>query len=1011
MIKKPVAIILSVMMIVTSMFTASSAVFAETTSTDGFKSGDTVYFDCSSCGDNWTSAYATEYINFTEYSKANNDGNNISINNADKTKYNPVKVTNDLGNYKFSYTFTNETAGAKAIRFWRGSSDTLWNNSPVLTYEDFAKGNNCVFATDLEGNGSVGKYGEKPIETKPTEPSQPSTDEYKFSYAKANNLYVHGVSANEKETEAWQVWQHKYDEKGKLTDSGDYYFFLPSSTDKSKIDVYNTFSSTVKIGNVEIPSKSTVTMNYTPNSKYTVTVNSTSYTLNIMRSGAECAVYVNNAASFNGQDLLSYLSANKSNNAKATAAVTESNGKITDTSIKKVKGRGNTSWAKSKKSFNLNFDSALSVAGMEKTKKYSIVANYQDDSLSRNRFLYDLGDQVGIPYNSDSRYADFYINGVYLGSYQLCQKIEVGSNNLISDMTGEEYINEDGTTPTDFPFVIKIDGAAEGFAFNTCDQNVEVVSPDITSSDKGYSNAYNYIKAKFEKMYNAVKNNQKDLADVIDVDSFARMYLLNEYCKNWDAGISSFYFVNKKDVNGKYKIYAAPTWDYDNSLGNAVGSDGGTYTKPEGSYISNKGDRNMCTLMYKNPVIYKRSGELWYKDFVPAIEYLYKGQNISSGELYSSDVYYNILKDSAEMNYTSGRLLNPEPQWLADHSTLYKLSFDYKTKTYTKSTTATKYDTKTFKGVYDYMVDWAISRAAYMSNMFIDYYVEPVKPTEPTEPIEPTEPTKPTKPEHQLGANTISEFYFDSTGKNSGDKLEEYGDKSGYKATFGQADLFLSMNGKNGRALEWSDAEYGKDGDEIVPLMSAGKKNPWGDTPYIQTTFDGTDCKDLSFSISMGGSSKAPANWKMQYSIDGTNFTDISNSNFTITSNNRKVLTNYINKVKLPEECNGAKSVTVRIIATSTTTIAGGNTSDEPTGGEIAVNNIVIEGKSTRQGLIGDLNLDGKITVQDAAILQKHTVKRLTLIDAQKAVADVNNDGKINVKDCTAIQRMLVRIS
>lgn len=238
--------------------------------------------------------------------------------------------------------------------------------------------------------------------------------------------------------------------------------------------------------------------------------------------------------------------ANKSNNAKATAAVTESNGKITDTSIKKVKGRGNTSWAKSKKSFNLNFDSALSVAGMEKTKKYSIVANYQDDSLSRNRFLYDLGDQVGIPYNSDSRYADFYINGVYLGSYQLCQKIEVGSNNLISDMTGEEYINEDGTTPTDFPFVIKIDGAAEGFAFNTCDQNVEVVSPDITSSDKGYSNAYNYIKAKFEKMYNAVKNNQKDLADVIDVDSFARMYLLNEYCKNWDAGISSFYFVNKK---------------------------------------------------------------------------------------------------------------------------------------------------------------------------------------------------------------------------------------------------------------------------------------------------------------------------------------------------------------------------------------------------------------------------------------------------------------------------------
>lgn len=1006
------AIILSVMIIVTSMFTVSSSVFAETTSTEGFKSGDTVYFDCSSCGENWTSAYATEYINFTEYSKADNGGSNVTIADADKTKYNPVKVTNDLGNYTFSYTFTDETAGAKSIRFWRGNSEKLWNNSPVLTYEDFANGNNCVYATDLEGNGSVGKYGTKPTETKPTEPSAPTTGEFKFSYAKANNLYVHGVTANESETEAWQVWQHKYDEKGNLTNDGDYYFFLPSSTDKSKVDIYNTFSSTVKIGNTEIPSKSTVTFNYTPNSKYTVTVNSTSYTLNIMRSGAECAVYVNNAADFNGKDLLSYLSEDKSNNAKATAAVTESNGKITDTSIKKVKGRGNTSWGKSKKSFNLNFDSALSVAGMEKTKKYSIVANYQDDSLTRNRFLYDLGDQVGIPYNSDSRYADFYMNGVYLGSYQLCQKIDVGADNLISDMTGEEYINEDGTTPADFPFVIKIDGAAEGFAFYTCGQNVEVVSPDITSSDKGYDNAYNYIKAKFEKMYNAVKNNHADLADVIDVDSFARMYLINEFCKNWDAGVSSFYFVNKPDANGKYKMYAAPTWDYDNSLGNAVGmswgSSSSSYTKPEGYYISSKGDRNMCTLMFKNPVIFKRSGELWYKDFVPAIEYIFKGQNISTGELYSSDVYYNLVKDSAEMNYTSGRLINPEPQWIADHSTLYKLNFDYKTKTYSRSTTATKYNTNTFKGVYDYMVDWANSRAAYMSNMFIDSYVEPVKPTEPTTP---TEPTKPTKPEHQVGANTLSEFYFDSTGKVTEDKLEEYGDKSGYNATFGQANLFISMDGENGRALEWSVAEYGKNGDEMVPIFTAGKKNPWGDAPYIQTTFDGTDCTDLTFSIDMGGSSKAPANWKMQYSIDGTNFKDISNTNFTITSDNRKILTTYINKVKLPEECNGAKSVTVRIIATSRTTIAGGDTSENPTGGEIAVNNIVIEGKSTRKGLIGDLNLDGKIDVQDATILQKYTVKKLTLTDAQKAVADVNNDGKINIKDCSAIQKMLVRIS
>lgn len=1007
MIKKSISIILSIMIFVSSLMTISSTVFAETVSqeneSDGFKAGDTVYLDCSPCGSIWTGADAIEYINFTEYSRADNGGVSIVIADADKSKYNPVVVTEDLGSYKFSYTFTEETAGAKSLRFWRGNSEKLWNNSPLLTYEDFLAGNNCVYATDVEGNGTLCEYGNKP---QPTDPI-PEPTEFKLSYAKADNLYVHGVSENDSDIDAWQVWQHKYNNEGVLTNEGDYYFFLPSSTNSNKIDIYSTFSTTVKIGNVEIPAKSTVSMTYTPGKKYTVTVGSNSYNLNIMRSGAECAVYVNNAGDFYGNDLLSYLSLEKTNYASATSAVTESNGSISNLGIKKIKGRGNTSWYKTKKSFNLNFESALSIAGMDKTKKYCIVANYQDDTLSRNRILYDLGDQVGIPYSSDSRYADFYMNGVYLGSYLLCQKIEVGSNNLISDVT-EDYMDDNGNLMADFPFVIKVNGD-NGFVFTTCKNTVEVISPDITSSDKYFDEVKAYIKAKFEKMFNALKNNHSDLQDVIDVDSFARMYLLNEFGKNWDAGSGSFYFVYKADANGKFKMYAAPTWDYDNSLGNAQGAGGGNYTSPEYDFIiSYKDSYNVAKLTYENPVTKARCGVLWYQDFVPAIEYLLKGNNISTGELYSYDVYYNLVKDSAAMNYACGRLLNPEPGWIADHSSLNICRFDYDTKKYTKDATATKYNSNTFKGVYDFMCDWTNSRAAYMSNLFVKDYIKPVKP----EIITPTEPTTPVvKPEHQVGENTITEFYFDSTDKASGDKLKEYGDKSGYKATFGQATLFASMDGTNGRALEWSAEEYGENSNEIVPVMSAGKKNPWGDSPFIQTTFDATNCSDLTFSISMAGSSKAPANWKMQYSLDGTTFTDISNSDFTIKSENRKNLTAYINKVKLPTECNDASNVTIRIVATSKTTISGGSTDDAPTSGEIAVNNVVIEGKSSQQGLLGDVNRDGQLTIQDATILQKYTVQMVTLNSLQKAVADVNKDGKIDIRDCSLIQRKIASIS
>lgn len=82
---------------------------------------------------------------------------------------------------------------------------------------------------------------------------------------------------------------------------------------------------------------------------------------------------------------------------------------------------------------------------MDKCKKFSMLANYQDDSLSRNRFLYDLSDAVDMPYASDSRYVDFYSDGYYWGSYQMCQKIDTGKTNLLSDIDDKGYLNDDGS--------------------------------------------------------------------------------------------------------------------------------------------------------------------------------------------------------------------------------------------------------------------------------------------------------------------------------------------------------------------------------------------------------------------------------------------------------------------------------------------------------------------------------------------------------------------------------------
>lgn len=853
----------------------------------------------------------------------------------------------------------------------------------------------------------------------------------KLSYAKDNNLYAHGVSGNVDDTEAWQCWQHKRDGEGNFTSNGTYYFFLPSSASETSVDIYNTFKTDVTVGSVTIPANSTVTMAYTPNTTYDVKAGGATYKLKIMRSSAECAVYVNNSDSFDGMDLYTYLCQQKSNYAKATGAVTDKDGNIANTPIKKIKGRGNTSWGKSKKSFNINFNSAVEIAGMEKSKKFSMVANYQEDSLTRNRLLFDLGDQVGLPYSPDSRYSDFYINGDYMGSYQMCEKVEVGSGYLIGDISADDYLKSDGTLASDFAFAFKIDGGYESDDFHLWagDNNLTVIAPELTSADQYYNEVKSYISKKFTEMYNALKNNSTKLSQLVDIDSFAKMTLINELGKNWDAGVGSFYFVYKPDENGKYKFYASPTWDYDNSLGNAKGVSGDLYNmgvndyeKPTGLFVKYKGGRNntnnVASLMYRNPVIYERMGKAWYESFVPAIEFILKGSNIATGELYSADAYYNLVKNSAAMNYESGWLLNPEPGWLASHNSLNKCSFDYTTKKYSQSSTATKYNDATFKGVYDYMIDWTTSRSAWLSNLFINYYVAPTKPTTPTIPTTPTVPTTPTTPtapttppqEHEVGENTLVEFHFDSTGKVAEDKLTEYGDKTGYKATFGEATLKASVDGAKDRALEWSVAEYGAEGNEMVPLMTAGSKNPWGDSPYIDVSLDASRYSDLSFTVEMAGSKKAPASWALWYSIDGTNFNKIDNTDFTISVDNRKLMTAYLNNFKLPNKCNGAGNLTLRIGAMSKTTVSGGSTADDPTGGEVAINNIKLEGKSTKTPLAGDCNLDGVLTVQDAVAIQKANVHLLKLNILQTKAADFDGNGEVNIKDITGIQKKVAQL-
>lgn len=1014
--KKTISLILTAVLLLSmSMFAMS----ADAADENGFKEGDTVYLDFTEYTA-WGNATPVIYINFTDAVKEPNTS--VLIETADASKFAPVTGAEKIGSYVYKYVMTSQDEGKKVFRFWRGNSEYLWNYSVTLSYSDYLAGNNAVKVTGKNGVGSVFAYSQSD-NTESTEETQPQQSGLISAFC-SSSIFIHGVKSEQSDTEAWVGWKDH---------SGGKYFYMPSSVKiGDTLEIYNTFSEDAYIitGSQQtlLPGGEITAVDITSDSAQ-IKAGGRTYSCSFIFSSGEAAVFVNNTdRSLTGNtDMWSYLTSDKDNYVSATAAVTACDGSVILEDVKKMKGRGNTSWNNTgnpKFGWNLTFNSAISLAGMNKCKKFSLIPNFQDASLCRNRFLYDLGDETGIPYASDSRFMDFYVNGEYKGAYMMAEKIECGNNALMSDINEDDYLNYIAGTQDAFQFCIEVGGAGaddDEIGFNSNSNTVAVKYPGIGPDDENASEVSSFVKARFSELYSALRNSST-VENYVDIDSMAKIYLINEFGKNWDGGSSSVYFVYKQDTDGTWKWFASPVWDYDNSLGNCNGVSGNLrnwgvtdYNLPSGWFISKKDKSNLYKIASNNAVIKEQIYRVWFEEFVPAINTFTDKTGVSEGELWSNDVYYSYLEDQAEMNYiVSPMIVNTS--WISDHSSLsvYSANYTYDDSGFINSVSLTgstdkSYDQYSFEGEYDYMLDWARTRAAWISNEYIDAYntLEHEIPTEPeTEPETQAEPDP--DPELDL-TGSVAFWKFDSQGRVPGDKLTEYGNADeGYSAVSGSGTLTLSVDGSKNRALEWSSVEYGTQGANMVPVMAAGTKNQWflNGTPYIQLSdIDASDYTDLKITMYMAGSKKAPANWKLQYSADGTEFTDAAGTAVVLEADRRKILTAYLDKTMLPDETALKKSLTLRLVPTDKTTVSGGSTDDDPTGGEIALNYILLQGTKTEgAALRGDANGDGEVSVTDVTAVQRHAAG-ISMLEGQGLENASIDDGEVTVNVATLIQR------
>lgn len=151
-----------------------------------------------------------------------------------------------------------------------------------------------------------------------------------------------------------------------------------------------------------------------------------------------------------------------------------------------------------------------------------------------------------------------------------------------------------------------------------------------------------------------------------------------------------------------------------------------------------------------------------------------------------------------------------------------------------------------------------------------------------------------------------------------------------------------STDGINETEFVWSKAEYtlGTQSNVIVPLLAASETSEWGEEPYIQVELSTMGYEGIRFSALLGATKKGPQNYKLQYSVDGETFVDIENTVYSLGTN--KTMMQAFDIVKLPVEADNAENLYIRIALDDLSTIGGDVLSSNPTGGEIAVNNIYI---------------------------------------------------------------------
>lgn len=602
--------------------------------------------------------------------------------------------------------------------------------SETVTLESTGSGNSYTF--DVPDELTTAEVKKQEIAVKATF----TLDKSAYIATQGDGLWI-DVAPDESDSTATLIKWNNYTGNSH-SDRGSYIFYVPKNVDLTNANIYNGYGSTVTLNGTSIPADGTAVVSLAKDTSYS-TSGGVSTSVKVMQ-GSTDAMFLyttdKNGNSYNlptktDSSLTSKSTVKSSGGSCKTMVSGETSATFSSAiALESVKGRGNSSWEASYKlfgkyAFNMKLSSKTKLFGMDGAKSWCLLANNADESMLRNALTFQLAAEIGIQDTPEFRFVDIYDNGEYMGAYLVTEKVDVGSSKLVKgesfDDINEETIQgiyKDDTKTVD-ETKIKTDtytynGSTYKMSYATVDsqgtssyptdtrgkyllefeiasryddetsyfqsprgQYVVVKSPEFATKEQ-----VTYIAQKFAAMEELVFTSgatKAQLSTVMDLESFAKMYLIQEFSSNLDSAATSYYITF--DCAQSDPVFVAnPVWDYDWAYGqyekdakNSVTNSGVSspldtdnpqawYAKTKQMGDNQKDDYSIQSQLANNNSAFKSEVRKAWEgtDGFYATIQKYFGDNSQI------DTWYTQIKDSVNMNETRWGFIASDPLKTAD---------------------------------------------------------------------------------------------------------------------------------------------------------------------------------------------------------------------------------------------------------------------------------------------------------------------------------------------------------